>query len=303
MRVFVTGVTGYLGHPIAARLLRGGHTLFGLVRTRAGADGFAALGGIPVPGHLAAPDEWFPTAQNCDAVVHVASAAAPDTAALDQLALETVRRAARDGRVRRLLYTSGVWVHGDTGGAVADESTPLAAAETVQWRPSHEDFALGVAADEVATVILRPGMVYGGPGGEFGGWFRAAREGGMILYPGDGRQHWSAVHRDDVAEAYALALEHAAGGEKFLIADESRFTVRELAEAAARAAGAQARALGRDETVRRFGAVGAALSMDQQITARKARRDLGWTPRHTSFVAEAESLHREWQAAESGAAR
>jgi nucleoside-diphosphate-sugar epimerase len=186
---------------------------------------------------------------------------------------------------------------------LSDESTPLAAAEHVQWRPSHEDFALGFAADEVAAVMLRPGMVYGGPGGEFGSWFRDAREGGTILYPGDGRQHWSAVHRDDVAEAYALALEHAAGGEKFLLTDETRFTVRELAEAAARVAGAQARARGHDETVRRFGAVGAALVMDQQFTARKARRDLGWTPRHTSFVAEAEALHREWQAAEAGATR
>jgi hypothetical protein len=36
--------------------------------------------------------------------------------------------------------------------------------------------------------------------------------------------------------------------------------------------------------------------MDQQFTSARARRQLGWVPRHTSFVAEAEALLREWQA-------
>jgi nucleoside-diphosphate-sugar epimerase len=215
----------------------------------------------------------------------------------DQLALEAVRAAAHDGRVRRLLYTSGVWVHGDTGGAVADETAPLAAAELVRWRPAHEQAALELSAVEVATTVFRPGMVYGERRGTFGGWFREAKEKGTVSYPGDGGQHWGTVHRDDLAEAYALALEHAKGGGRYLLVDESRPTVRELAAAVARATGARAVAREREELVRSLGPYGAALLLDQQFTAARARRDLGWVPRHASFVAVVEPLLREWQAA------
>jgi len=140
-------------------------------------------------------------------------------------------------------------------------------------------------------------MVYGGRGGTFGEWFQEARERRTVTYPGDGGQHWGIVHRDDVAEAYALALEHARGGEHYLLVDESRLTVRELAEAVAQAAGAEAGALDRREVLETRGTQGAADLLDQQFTAARARRELGWVPRHTAFPAEAEALLKEWEAA------
>ena len=105
------------------------------------------------------------------------------------------------------------------------------------------------------------------------------------------------MHRDDVAEAYALALEHAKGGERYLLVDESRFTVRELAEALAKAAGARAVPRDRREVLEKLGSEGAALLMDQQFTAARARRELGWVPRHTAFVAEVGALLAEWEEA------
>ena len=46
------------------------------------------------------------------------------------------------------------------------------------------------------------------------------------------------------------------------------------------------------------GAYGAALLLDQRLTAAKARRELGWVPRHTSFVNEAPDLYGDWRAGE-----
>jgi nucleoside-diphosphate-sugar epimerase len=149
------------------------------------------------------------------------------------------------------------------------------------------------------SVVFRPGMVYGGVGGALGDWFAAARTERSITYPGDGAQRWSMVHRDDVAEAYALGVEHAASGEVYYLVDESHFTVRELAEAAAAAAGVKARPSDPEELIQKFGAWGAAQLMDQRFTSAKARRELGWVPRHMSFVAEAGSLYREWQAGQA----
>jgi nucleoside-diphosphate-sugar epimerase len=154
--------------------------------------------------------------------------------------------------------------------------------------------ALDLGDHDVHVSVMRPGMVYGGGGGLFGSWFREAHQRHTITYPGDGHQRWNPVHRDDLADAYRLALEHVQGAQKFLLVDESHFAVRELAEAAARVCGAQAQPLEPGEVIRQFGEFGESLLTDRKLTAAKARRELGWVPRHVSFVAEAEAIHREW---------
>jgi len=53
----------------------------------------------------------------------------------------------------------------------------------------------------------------------------------------------------------------------------------------------------RREVLEKLGTEGAAQLMDQQFTAARARRELGWVPRHTAFVAEAPALLAEWEAA------
>ena len=118
---------------------------------------------------------------------------------------------------------------------------------------------------------------------------------GTVSIPGQGAQTWCLVHRDDVAEAYALALEHGKTGERFLLVDESAFTVREIGEAIATASGATAKLWPEEDVRRQLGPDGEALLMGQRATSAKARRELGWVPRHTSFVAEAAGLWREWQ--------
>lgn len=296
MRVFVTGATGYVGGAIAARLVRAGHEVTALVRSpeRVARLGIPGIGFST--GDLGDLDALLVPLRNCDAVVHVA-VDPRDREGADLRLLEAVRLAALDGRVRTFLYTSGVWVHGDTGGAIADERSPLAAPPHVRWRPAHENRALDLADHEVHVAVLRPGMVYGERRGTFGDWFDEAAERGTITYPGDGTQHWATVHRDDVAEAYARALEPGGRGGRYLLVDETRFTVRELAEAAARAAGARAVPSGRELPPRTGTGSFAALRMDQRFTAARARAELGWQPGHSSFVAEAGALLEEWRSA------
>ena len=47
------------------------------------------------------------------------------------------------------VYTSGIWVNGDTGGKVIDESAPYNAAAIVAWRPAHERTVLDAAAQDI----------------------------------------------------------------------------------------------------------------------------------------------------------
>jgi nucleoside-diphosphate-sugar epimerase len=296
-RIFVIGASGYLGSAIAARLARAGHTVHGLTRDEARAAGLEAFGIQPVTGDLADPRAFLGTLKNCDVAVHAAFSST-DTAALDQKALDAVRAAARDGRVRRFVYTSGMWVHGDTGDKVVDEDTPLTPLAHSKWRAAHEEVALDLAQDEVAVTVLRPAVVYGESRGIIGGLFAEARDRRTATMPGDGSQYWGLVHRDDVAEAYALAIEHAEGGTRYLLNDGSAFTVRQITEAIARVTGATARPWPREEVLARLGTYGEALLASQRSTAARARRQLGWVPRHTSFVDEIDSLFKEWLASQ-----
>jgi len=294
-RVFITGATGYLGHTIALRLLRSGHAVFGLTRDPARARMLADAGVTPVTGDFGDPETFLSELKNCDCVVHAALEAGPDASRQDQRALEAIQAAVEDGRVRRVLYTSSLWVHGDTAGTIVDENSPLDPPEIAAWRAPHEEVVLDLLEHDVTAIIFRPGMVYGGYRGRFGGWFREAREKGTVTYPG-GDQHWCTVHVDDVADAYALALEDGPAGARFILTDESRPTVHELAEAVAHVASARAVRVAPDDMSETFGPAGEALMMDLQATAGRARRELGWTPMHGSFVSEAERLFNDWRA-------
>ena len=84
----------------------------------------------------------------------------------DKQAIETMLQALRDGFIvdrkpRTFIYTSGVWVLGRTLKA-AEEDAPLDPAPHVAWRPAHEDIILSAFGDGLRTVVVRPGIVYGG---------------------------------------------------------------------------------------------------------------------------------------------
>ena len=294
-RVFVTGAGGYLGSGIAARLARGGFEVTGLVRDAARASALASAGVRPVVGDFERPASWDGALRNADSVVHAAWSL-EDTATQDQKALATIRDATQDGRVGRVLYTSGLWVCGDSGGRVLDESDPPAPFPVARWRAAHEEVALDLVHFEVEVLVMRPAILYGEARGLIGAWFQEARESHTVTVPGNGEQFWPLVHRDDVSEAFALALEHGTPGERYHLCDESQLTAGAIGAAIAAATGAELRFADAATVIERQGDCGEALLASQKTTSAKARRELGWVPFHTNFAAEADDLYREWSA-------
>jgi len=299
MKVFVTGATGYVGGAVAAALARAGHEVFGLARDEAKGRALAAQEVHPVRGDMAEPESFTTAAEGCQALVHCAAEGSERFHDLDRSTVDVLLRAARDaGSARIVVYTSGVWLYGDTGTGVADEASPLQPPALPAPRADTERTVLAATGGDVRTLVLRPGCVYGASGGLTGMWFASATREGAARIVGDGAGAWTMVHVADLADAYLRAVESAFGGEVFNVTDRSRNSVRSCAEAASRVAGGGGRVkeVPVAEAVKDMGPVAECLAMTQHVDSSKAARLLGWQPRHGGFVDGVARYHAAWKA-------
>jgi nucleoside-diphosphate-sugar epimerase len=198
--------------------------------------------------------------------------------------------AALAGSNKPMIYTSGVWSHGDTGGKVVDETSPPRPAALVQWRQAVEERVLDAARERIRTVVIRPAIVYGRGGGIPAGFVDSARKDGEARFVGTGQNRWPFVHVDDLADLYLLALEHAPAGTLLLAVNGPSYTVKDVAAGASRGAGAGGRTIAwpLDEARKTLGAYADALVLDQQATGRRAQELLGWRPSRPDVIVDIE---------------
>jgi nucleoside-diphosphate-sugar epimerase len=283
MKVFITGATGYIGSAVAEAVRSAGHEVIGLVRTPEGIRQLQEQRIAAYAGDLANPRALADMALRADATIHAAAGRDADAPLADEaLANALLDRLAGTGK--HFIYTSGVWVMGSCKDA--DENTPVRPAQVVAWRATVEQKVLKASERGIRTVVIRPGMVYGRGGGVVAGFVRSARDTGAAVMVGDGDNHWSFVHVEDLADLYVLAL-GASPGALYIAATEVR-RVRAVAEAASRAAGAKGRvqAWEVEEAFKQLGPLAEALALDQTISTNKAKKQLHWNPHAPSVMDE-----------------
>ncbi|KRC59352.1 NAD-dependent dehydratase [Agromyces sp. Root81] len=286
MRILLTGATGYIGSSVLDTLVTSGHDVVAVVRTPAAAARVAARGAAAVEGEVT-DASWFGSVlEDVDAAVHTA---APDAGAeaFNTTVIDTVIDRF-GGTAKRFVLTSGIWAYGS--GEAIHEDGPLDAPELVAWRVPLEERLL---ASSVDAAIVVPGVVYGRGRGLAGLITDAPRsEGGELRLIGDGTQHWTWVHVDDLARLYELALTHDGPLGRIVGSDGNPTTVLALADAVAGRAGVAPEPV--ELTRARLGAAFAdALLLDQRATGGKARA-LGWVPEHSSVI---EAVRNEASAA------
>ena len=283
MNVFVTGATGYIGTAVVEALRVEGHDVSGLARSVEAATKLEAMGVEVVWGSLTELSALYRGARAADAVVHLGATGQEDQAEVDTGAVSAMLNAV-EGTGKPFVYTSGIWVLGDTGGRVADEDAPLHPAEIVAWRAEVEGTMREATAWGIRPIVLRPAVVYGRGGGTPGTFVSAARKKGVVRYVGEGTQRWPFVHVDDLADLYVRALDAPAGTVLNAAAGHS-LPVRDVAEAAAQANGAEVEAWPLEEAREVLGAYADALALDQQVSAERARA-LDWKPSRPSVLDE-----------------
>ncbi|MCU1535512.1 MAG: hypothetical protein JWR53_1993 [Glaciihabitans sp.] len=276
MRVLLTGATGFVGSAVVRRLLEAGHEVTAIVRSQASADAVAAAGGSAVVGDLF--DTEFLTSQlaSVDAAIHTAAPDDGTDAQMDDAVIDAVQ-AAFAGSARPFIYTGGIWTWGS---GIIDETMPQNAPPITSWRLARQERVL---AGGINGTVLVPGIVYGHGLGIPNVVARAPHsESGAVYLVGDGSQHWTTVHVDDLADLYVAAVEQGKGGIFHGVSGVNP-TVQELGLAVAPSTEPQSPEATRD----RLGAGFAdALMLDQQASGKRARETFGWRPRRTTLADE-----------------
>jgi nucleoside-diphosphate-sugar epimerase len=295
MRIFLTGGTGYIGSAVVRTLVQAGHAVTGLARSAERASRLEALGARAVVGTLRVPAHYAAVAAEQDASIHLGFESGAEAANADRSAVDTLLSAARvAGRPYVVVYTSGVLVLGPAGTSPAFEDASTEKAVFNTWRPGHERLVLAANSPAVATVVIRPGWVYGGDGGLLAEYFQSASKLGAAAFVGEGTNRMPQVQREEVAALYRLALERRATGILHGVEDRSG-TIAEYAAASSRAAGkgGAVRSIPLEEAKRTLGPFAEAMCIDQWVGSRRAQA-YGWTPGRP-FLERAEEAFADWQ--------
>lgn len=290
MKLFITGVTGYIGGSVATRFLAAGHQVFGLVRTQAQADNIQALGIQPVLGDLDSLSPHHPIFAEVDGVINTANSDNP-------FIVSTLLQALR-GTGKLLIHTSGSSVVGDKAeGAYSElvyhEETIQPLLEK-QARVDIDQAVLKASHQGVRSVVICPTMIYGQGLGlkknsdQIPGLIAAAKQFQKALHIGAGENVWSNVHIADLVELYLLAAESAPSG-SFFFAENGEARLKDIVRAIGEhlGLGSETHVFPIADAIAHWGA-GAAhfgLASNSRVSARKAKALLGWNPQHNSILA------------------
>ncbi|HEV2264514.1 MAG TPA: NAD(P)-dependent oxidoreductase [Stellaceae bacterium] len=303
MRVLVAGATGAVGRRLVPLLAAAGHSVVGLSHTAAKAAVIRQLGAEPVIADgldRAAVHRAMEQARP-EVVVHEMTAltGVTDLRRFDRVFALTNRlrtegtdhlvAAAMAVGVRRLVAQSYCgWPYARTGGPIKSESDLLDPSPPRQMRRTldairHLETTV-IGAPGLAGIVLRYGALYGPNTGMLMSTVLDQIRSRRLPLIGNGGGWWSFVHVEDAAAATLAAVERGVAG-IYNIVDDEPAPVREWLPALAQMAGAKS-----PRHVPKFvarmlagSAVVAMMTESRAGSNAKAKRELGWQPRHASW--------------------
>ncbi|MBS9478471.1 SDR family oxidoreductase [Ancylobacter radicis] len=281
MRVFVTGATGFVGSAVTAELLAHGHRVLGLARSDRSAEELGRVGAEVLRGNLQAPETLRQGAQLCEAVIHTGFihdfSRFAEACAIDRAAIEALG-AAIEGTAKPLIVTAGLASLNAPGPVALEVDAALPPSDS--YPRASEAAARALAERGIRAGIMRlPPSVHGrGDHGFVPLLIDMARRKGRSACIGEGENAWPAVHVEDAARAFRLAVEHGPGTATFHAVAEEGIPFRQIAQAIAAGLGVPFVSLTPDEARDHFGWFVDFASMDQRASSRQTQATLRWSP-------------------------
>ncbi len=289
MKIFITGAGGFIGGTIAAHLVKNGHEVTGLIRRPEQNEELKKLGIEPIIGSLDDRTLLVAQAQAADGVINAADSdhRGAVEALIDGLA----------GSGKPFLHTSGSSIVGDASGGEAsdaiyyEDTLPEPTADKAA-RVAIDNLVLQAASRGVRSSVLCNTLIYGhgavpsAKSVQLPRLMSQAKKSGIVRHVGPGRNIWSNVHIDDVADAYVRALENTRAGTFYFIeSGEASFLEMTTAMATALGLGAP-EDWPMDKAIKEWGYEMASygLGSNSRVRGRHARELLGWQPKRTSVT-------------------
>src|SRR5213594_1237447 len=227
MLVALTGGTGFVGRHVAAMLVARGHGVRVLARDPARARFLSDPKVELVRGGLADSAALARLARGADALVHlvgiIVEQGSQTFAAVHVEGTQAVLAAARDAGVRRFVHMSAVGARDEPG------ATPYHRTKSQAERL--------VADSGVSHAIFRPSIISGPDSPPIRTLARAHRWSPVVPVFGDGRFPTQPVWIEDVALAFALAVERPDLVGTFELGGPDVLTFEEFVRAIGRASG------------------------------------------------------------------
>ncbi|MDB1090266.1 NAD-dependent epimerase/dehydratase family protein [Streptomyces sp. ACA25] len=253
MKVLVTGGSGFLGREICRQLVARAITTCSLSRRPSPA--LARLGVHQYRGDIADPTAVSRAVTGCDAVVHSAALAGVSGPLRPYRitnvdGTRNVIAQCRAHKVRTLIHTSTASVVFRPGGLEGvDEHLPYPDRHLAAYpwtKAQAEALVLAANSPALATVSLRPHIIWGPGDPHFVPALVRATRGGRLLMPGDGTNLIDTTHLRTAAHAHLLALDRlhrcpSIGGRVYFIAQDDPRPLREITSHFLRAARVRAR--------------------------------------------------------------
>ncbi|MBA4610664.1 NAD(P)H-binding protein [Stappia taiwanensis] len=206
MRIFLTGGTGTIGAPVLQSLISAGHDVLALARSPASAERLRAAGGAVLQGDIRAPQNWIGAVADCDTLVHTAATFDEDAVAAERrlVAALTALPAERASPLH-VVYTGGVWLFPDSGGAPVAETAAFAPIPAF----AHVANAIRslLAQRHLAVSVVHPALVCGRDGGPLAEMRDAAESGQTFATRATPDTVWPLVDAGDLAALYLKVVE------------------------------------------------------------------------------------------------
>ncbi|WP_327584664.1 SDR family oxidoreductase [Nonomuraea sp. NBC_00507] len=295
MHVFVTGASGFIGRAVVAELIAAGHEVTGLARSEASASVVKELGADVHRGDLDDLEQIRQGANAADGVVHLANkhdwANIEVSNRAERAAVQTISDTLA-GSDRPFVLASGLAMATGLGRPLTEQD-PNPAAGPDSPRGGAENLALTYADRGVRVIPVRFAPTVHGEGdhGFISIVAQAARQRGASLYPGEGGNHWPAVHRSDAARLVRLGLENAPAGTILHAAAEEGVPIRRIAEALADRLGVPATSAPAKQIADEIPFVGWFLGADIVATSKITQDLLGWRPTGPTLLEDIAAGH------------
>ncbi|PRG51614.1 SDR family oxidoreductase [Burkholderia gladioli] len=290
MRIFLTGATGFIGSYLIPELISHGHQVLGLSRSDNSARRLLDAGAEVHRGSLDDIDGLRRAAVAVDAVIHCAYdhdfSRPEEIARLEAGAIEAFGTALA-GSERPLVITSVCGMGAEAPRQLATES----GFNPHNPRSSTEQAGRAASAKGANVSIVRLAQVHDtARQGFVSALVGLAREKGVSGFVGDGENRWAAVHVEDAARLYRLAVEKAAPRGVYHAVGEDGVSLKSIAAAIGERLDVPVQSLLPEAVKAHFGWLEIFAGMDMSASSTATQQRLNWVPQGPGLLEDLSRL-------------